>query len=381
MMHSVEYGNHHDNYSSDASTADIFSPADGRRTSLHPATPDHSAAKDEMLPRLQDTSWIGARVSPIPSYDDDEENDHVTARYRKALNDSSSAFMGATESTSLLRNFTKANKNKNWSLHPLWDPQQDPLLIEQKRMARASPTYRLGMLVVCSTAIFLAIVGLHDGYLRYLSFRQGVELKYALAWRWPWLSPTNRTLLRFGAFYPQYLVQQGDYWRIVTSWFATTSLVEWLLTAWGWWCVQYISTGMIIWPLYILCCATGQLWMAAFHFQGISGCASWGTSGVLCAIGVARPDRRFVLFLSAIASVLLSLLEPASSVYGAIGAIFFGWSFNSVGLTLHGPSGADHNKDDDHGKKSELNLFAAVVVVGLWVLPILYVLYMNGDRE
>jgi hypothetical protein len=387
MMHSIEYGNHNDNDSSDTSTTDMFSPAHGRRTSLHPTTPDHSAQKDERLPRLQDTSWIGARVSPIPSYDEDEENDYVTARYRKALNESSAAFLtGATESTSLLRNVTttSGNKSKKWSLHPLWDPKQDPILIEQKRIAKTSPTYRLGMLVVCSTGIFLAIVGLHDAYLWYLSFRKGIEPGYSLTWRWPWLSPSSRTLLRFGAFCPQRLVVQqgqGEYWRIVTSWFASTSLVEWLLTAWGWWCVQYISTGIIIWPLYILCCVTGQLWMAAFHFNGISGCASWGTSGVLCAIGVARPDRRFVLFLSAIASVVLSLLEPTSSVYGAIGSIFFGWSFNSVGLTLYGSSAAEHNKDDDHGKKSELNMFAAIVVVGLWVLPILYVLYMNGDRD
>eukprot|EP00980_Cylindrotheca_fusiformis_P005235 scaffold1119_cov120-Cylindrotheca_fusiformis.AAC.15 len=381
MMHSVEYGNHHDNDSSDTSTADLFSPSHGRLTSLHPTTPDRSAQKDELLPRLQDTSWIGARVSPIPSYDEDEENDYVTARYRKALNDSSSvAFMGATESTSLLRNFAK-NKTKNiWSLHPLWDPHQDPLVLEQKRLARKSPTYRLGMLVVGSTATFLAVVALHDGYLWYISYRRGVALAYSLAWRWPWLSPTKTTLLRFGAFSPQRLVQQRDYWRIGTSWFVTTSVVEWLLTAWGWWCVQYISTGIIIWPLYVLCCATGQLWMAAFQFKGISGCACWGTSGVLCAIGVARPDRRFVLFLTAIASIVLSLLEPTSSVYGAIGSIFFGWSFNSVGLTLHGPSATDHDKDD-HGKMSEFNIFAALIVVGLWVLPILHVLYMNDDSD
>ena len=117
--------------------------------------------------------------------------------------------------------------------------------------------------------------------------------------------------------------------------------------------------------------------MAAFdRFESVSGTASWGTSGILCAMGMARPDRRFVLFLSVILSVIASVIQPTSSVYGEIGGSFFGWAFNSVGLAL---SRVPEPKKDDDGKEKELNLFAALVLVGLWVLPIAYVLHVNSD--
>ena len=54
---------------------------------------------------------------------------------------------------------------------------------------------------------------------------------------------------------------------------------------------------------------------------GVSGCASWGTCGVLCAIGVSQPHRRFILFLTAIALVLLDLAQPYSSAFGALGGL------------------------------------------------------------
>jgi hypothetical protein len=385
MMHSIEYGNAAGvNNNSDDSTNDLFSPSHGRRTSLHQSTPEGKRNNDERLPRLQDTSWIGAKVSPINSYEDDEEEEdfvNVTAKYHKALNESS--FLGANESTSLLLGNNTVQQNNTgpkWSLHPLWDPEQDPVLLEQKKLVKKSSTYRLGLLIVGTTGCFLSVVCLHDLYLWYISFRTGTETKYSLTWKLPWLSPSTGTLIRFGAFYPQRMIEQGQYWRILSSWFVSTSIMEWALIAGAW---RYASshqplTDIIIWPLFFMCAATGQLWMAAFHLEGISGVAGWGTCGVLCAVGVSRPDRRFALFMLAIALVMLHLLQPTSSVYGAIGASFFGWSFYSVGLTSTLPQ--QHNKDESKEEK-EMNLIAALIVITLWVLPILYVLWMNGRKH
>ncbi|CAJ1970278.1 unnamed protein product [Cylindrotheca closterium] len=382
MMHSgIEYGNANDSSTTETSSVRMFSPAHGRRTSLHPSTPDHSAEKDEKLPRLHDTSWIGARVSPIPSYDDDEENDQVTARYKRALNESTAAFVSpeANESTSLLRQLRDPSERRNirLHLHPLWDPNQDSLLLEQKKIARTSPSYRLGKVVVFSTGIFLGLIGLHDAYLWYLSVRKGKELTYPVTWTLPWLAPSSRTLLRFGAYSPQLVVQNGEFWRVVISWFAATSFLDWMTIAWGWYCVRFFSTGMVVLPLYIACCLTGQLWMAAFDTEGVSGTASWGTSGILCAVGVARPDRRFILFLSVIVAVVASAIQPSSSVYGEIGGSFFGWAFNSVGLAL---SKFQEPRKDDDEKEKELNFFAAAVLVGLWIVPIAYVLHVTADQ-
>ena len=97
--------------SSSSSSDGLFSPTYGRRSSLAndllTPTPEqlpqqrqqNQPAEDDdddgttPLPRLKDTSWIGARVSPIPQtndYDDDDEEDDdediaIMAPYHKAL--------------------------------------------------------------------------------------------------------------------------------------------------------------------------------------------------------------------------------------------------------------------------------------------------------
>ena len=370
MMQSFN-GNHSENNES-SDNSSFFSPSRGRRVSLHPATPD---ANDDSLPRLHDSSWIGAKVSPIQSYEDDEddeENELTISRYYKALNDSLFAGGAASESTSLLGG---TNRQNRWNIHPLWD-NQDPFALEQTRLK--SPTYKMGIFVMTTSGILLAVIGLHDAYLWYLSFRRGTELKYSVAWALPWFLPSNRTLLRFGGFSPLHLVQQGQYWRIITSWFLSTSLVEWILTGWSWWYVQYLPLRMVS-TLYFMCCITGQLWMAAFDLQGVSGTTSWGTAGILCTIGVLRPDRRHLLFSFAISLVIINLFQAPRSVYGAIGASFFGWSFAGVGLTNNLSS--PRHKDDASKQQKEFNVFAAVVLIALWFLPILFVLWSNGKRN
>ena len=103
--------------SSSSSSDGLFSPTYGRRSSLandlltptpeqlpqqrqrnnQQTTGDDDDDDDDdgttPLPRLKDTSWIGARVSPIPQtndYDDDDEEDDdediaIMAPYHKAL--------------------------------------------------------------------------------------------------------------------------------------------------------------------------------------------------------------------------------------------------------------------------------------------------------
>jgi hypothetical protein len=139
---------------------------------------------------------------------------------------------------------------------------------------------------------------------------------------------------------------------------------------------------------------------------GVSGCSGWGTAGVLCAMGVLSPDRRFGLFVLAIAMVLVGLVDAWSyssatgSVFGVIGASFFGWSWCGMWLTsavtasmatlpsanqqshpIHDGNFYDSNKHHDGVRRTNQhsnnhwgfwNVISAFVVVNLWLLPILY---------
>lgn len=356
----------HDDNSS-ASSDMMFSPVHGRHRSLHDdvgmGSPDED---DSPLPALQDNSWIGARVSPIPDDmdEDDEEDANHVALYRQALHhsqtnaNSTHRFIVANERTNLL------GKNHQ-NIHPLWEQQQPQQNRQPQTRRRSSLSNNYissnssnGLLLVSilvgTSAILLSCMALHDFYLWYLAIRRGIQPIYSVAWRAPYLGPSARTLTRFGVVLQTSSSNGGvQYWRFVTSLFLSTSIIEWILMAWAWWTTLKklkLKLGpprqgqgpSVSWVLIILIfsTATGQLWMMAFAQQGeISGCASWAMCGILCALGVPHRALRFRLFLSTIALVLINQLQPTSSVWGAIGASFWAWSL----------AGAMKNKDINHG--------------------------------
>lgn len=252
-----------------------------------------------------------------------------------------------------------------------------------------SQSYYRYIPLVLTTTVFLSLVALHDAFLGYLAWRRGVATTYPLAWSWPWLNPSTRSLLRFGAYYYNNYESSssssdggvgGEWWRLVSaSLWVTTSVTEWvlLLVAWTWgihgdtatsswygclpdWMqpkkfhqqsLTFTTTTTRTpwqsqWPVvYVLSVGTGIMWMMAFgsttnvNSNGDTrvvvaiGCTGWGTAGVLCAKGMQWPQRRFELFVLAIGLVLLNALGQPSSqaaVWGAIGATFFGWAYASI---------------------------------------------------
>jgi hypothetical protein len=193
--------------------------------------------------------------------------------------------------------------------------------------------------IPASTALFLALIGLHDVFLKYISWRRGVETNYSLTWSLPWLGPSARSLLRFGAFCPSTVFEglyddveprhlaMGEYWRILTGgiW-VTSSLMEWgfLYLAWCWaippcdrrrlhklaaitpvsaaqdpyWNNPYdwnrlsqpvrnttIATTnetpwQLSWPVvYIVSTLTGQLWMTAFEYRDNNALEEYNAGG------------------------------------------------------------------------------------------------------
>ena len=304
------------------------------------------------------------------------------------------------------------------------------------------------IVVIGATALVLFCIGLHDAFIAYLAFRRGItmsERSYTLTWNFPWIGPTYRSLLRFGAFCPERLLSSSfssssEYWRCLTSIFVTTSVIEWLLLAWVW--TKYIPSVSsrssllspswhLSWPVvYLLSAFTGQLWMVAFEYNNmgssssssssnvnnydynsnydtaatttttvstiptLSGCAGWATAGVLCSVGIQRPNRRFPCFISAIVLVILQTCQTTGNTIGCSTGSFFGWAFSGIwGITLlpivsrrrlqqREILNYDYNYDtlNDTEDKTNSNIngwnfwngLAAGIAVLLWLLPISY---------
>ena len=436
MIRTIHQHPHLDDSVSSENSSDLFSPIRARRTSLHQNTPDtplhgnhdndhndhhHEQQQQTTLPRLHNTSWIGARVSPIPSVDEDEENDLLTAPYRRALQRSSATSSaairgngGVTERSFLLpgdgdyvggssRGGGDIGQEQQvqikTTIHPLWH-HGTPSIQQSSSLRRKQtqnqhqhwlmPSSRLACTMIVVTGIHLACIGLHDLYFWYLSYRRNIEPKYSMAWTLPWLEPSSsRTISRFGVFIPTNVSHGNtDYWRSITSLTATTSVVEWALIAFIWGREIRVSPPpddaspsssirmtIIIWLLiFVLSCWTGQLWMFAFDRDGISGCASWGTAGCACAFGVSRPKKRFELFLCAIALLLLNLFLTYNSVFGTIGGSFFGWCCHGIALVPPVPW------DEKYGTMKKQSVVckpwvATIAVVKLWTIPIFYMLW------
>lgn len=114
--------------------------------------------------------------------------------------------------------------------------------------------------------------------------------------------------------------------------------------------------------------------MMAFDSSGqTGGGAVWGTCGVICAVGGAKPGLRFILFLTAIVSVFVSLLAPTNSVMGAISGSFFGWSFYGLGW-----SPVVSKNDKDAVKPTRLTqAISCFVLIKLWAMPIIFMAFRD----
>jgi hypothetical protein len=317
--------------------------------------------RSDRLPVSHDTSWIGARVSPIAF---DEEDEEKLAPYKQALNDSM-----ANERSALLGIIKRGDRSK---IHPMWD-DGNPLLFQTTDTDdRLRGFYHWGNVVLVISGSHLLAMAIHDFYVAYLSYRLGYDVDVE-RWSLPWLYPSTASLQRFGAFMPYQALEHAQWWRMLTSTFMSTSVAQWLLVLWSWRALQWGGARPTRkWCyLYLLAVFTGQIWMMAFDFYGIAGAATWGSSGVICAAGGARPKQRFMLFITAIVIIILSLVEPTNSVVGTIGGSFFGWTFYGLGW-----SSVVSKMDKGTVKpKGMLRLLSGLALLKLWVVPVLFVAF------
>jgi len=390
-----------------------------------------------------DKSWIGARLSPIGSFDREdragtsgsEEDEDEEERHHRALHETmeNAPFIVANESTSLLGRLKKQqqqeqqqqaqsscsdgnskgtsyNNNNNYAkthpsrIHPLWDEEQDQHL---RRAAENAGYYygadgdwkivalkqclTWGTLVCAVSGTLLVVMGCYDYFFYDYSTTtasdasgdskdessDGGNALYNTdptevegAWTWPLFHPSQQALVRLGAFLPQTVFSQQQrygfsYWRMLSSAFVCSSLVEWVVVLVGWRLVVVANSKSPTWHrwigVYLSSVFVGQLWTIAWDVGGSSnggatttGCVAWGTAGVLCQLGTVRPRRRFCCFLWAASLLVLSLLQrPLGSVWGATGAAFFGWSLAAAELEFYSSSaGGSDPRDGGKRRKS-----------------------------
>lgn len=280
-----------DDKSSDASS-DFFSPISlsffGGRVSQQ-ASSLSKTTTPEPLPPLHDSSWIGARLSPIHSFDREEENEddedqRYTQIYHRALHDSLGAAAFVNERSSLLNN----SKDPRSNIHPLWENADGSAAKNFGKGGGPRPFRITWGLILCSTsALYLLTMGYYD----FQFSRRQEEDSGDYAWAMPWLRPSSSSLERYGAFVPFKVLIRGEYWRLFSSLFISTSILEWTLAAIAWRLIFLAATAEP-WHryagTYFASCFVGQLWMLSWdHVDGVlCGMVLWGTGGVLCSIGI-----------------------------------------------------------------------------------------------
>jgi hypothetical protein len=495
MMFTTSY---HSTSSSSASdpSSDFFSPisiAFFQKQKQRNGT----SSSHEKLPLSHDSSWIGARLSPIASFDregiaeeeeEDEENDneandnhehspltslplhvHPNASYHQYANN---AFLGIKETTRLLpsqshiytHNATQQPPSnnipsfRNSKIHPLWN---SPRMMHNHHYTNNSNhknTWRIlscysgkyhsmgiwGDLVCILSGANLVAMAIYDIGSVYHGWNKGEEeaisdsssssSEHSHAWRLPMLIPSASTLASFGAWDVQSMMNNNSYsnsysaqddskiatalfsvWgsgyrSIATSWIISTSFVEWLLLLgiWHVWSkAESISQSTFPKPkpqaqprptqsiqgehsspssarlslsrwyeivgIYIVCAGTGQVWTWVYDGDAVTvtGCAGWGTLGVLCATGMVRPAFRFEYYVLACFLLCASLVQrPYDSVVGATAAAFLGWSLGTaMGSTTTRVASINPNELLKETKlTSFLGTGASVVIVSLPLL-------------
>ena len=319
----------------------------------------NSTYQSETLPSSQNTSWIGARMSPI-AFDEEEEDERLlTAPYQHALQESMEHSFLLNERSALLAN--KGNR--------LLRDEPAPTIQIGKRRKRFNSWGDWGSLVCATAAIHLACIGIHDVYLGYLSYRLGYDIDVE-HWTLPWISPSSVVLQRFGAFQPYSLLAYREWWRMISCTFLCTSVVDWL-TVFGAWTILRMgdnkTKSMWSWT-YLLSVLTGQIWMMAWDLDGLSGCAAWGTCGVLSATRSTEPQQRVLAVSITTIMLVLTLCEPSKSFVGFVGAALFGCAFCGIGLS----QGINNNKEKEP-PKGMTKFICGMIVLTLWTFPLLWI--------
>jgi hypothetical protein len=169
--------------------------------------------------------------------------------------------------------------------------------------------------VICSLCLHLVLCGLHDIFLRYIAYRNpDGDGEAEVSWNgegryipsyWlsfegrvlnPCVGPGARTLTGFGALVPGLVVAKGQGWRIGTSLFQTSSLVQLVLHIWALRTVVGGSVSSLEWrrgisvasAIFVISALIGVAWSIALEPGRLITSSDMGIAGLLAAANVDR---------------------------------------------------------------------------------------------
>ena len=379
-----------------------------KKQSTNPSTATDPQQQQHRV-SLRPVDWIGARLSPIGSFDnepnhDDDDDNHEDALHHLALHETLQSAPFVSERTSLLMGQRQQQQNSKQSqyhvygqsyqqqqqqqhhadIHPMWDGGKSQLGKRQRRTHERADVLcgvriSWGLLVSSLSSCLWLAMAMFDlaRQMHQASWNDMSTASSSSSWHVSWMRPSETSLVALGAFVPE-LVQNGDYWRLVSSAFMCTSMWELLLIMVAWRLVFLAATNSrwYRWSgLYWTAVMTGQLWTLAWdNATGVvCGCASWGTVAVLCSVGIRCPERRFVLFL--LAAVIMSMAyvaHPFGSIYGMVGSAFCGWGMASSEMPLQTPKAGQVRQEPSAA--SSLAVWASRGLTVAWtVAPVLVI--------
>ncbi|GAX23536.1 hypothetical protein FisN_14Hh288 [Fistulifera solaris] len=402
-----------DGHESDDSS-DFFSPIS---LSFFQPNARSSSAEPGSLPRLHDTSWIGARLSPIRSFDNDDEHSNSTADDDEEQRKSSikvalqyddglpkrNIQQYPSEHSSLLQPPPNIRSTAT-SFHPRYTAEIPLSPSTMFFSARRIRLQRTGFWI-CSLSLLQLIVMLiwswKSGDASILS-NERYSLFSPYAWM-TWWRPGDETLLRCGALAPTITVSNHSYWRLGTAICMSTSLGEWAIVCLIWVFVlsntqeqeqmrksarslRYSPAQALV--IYVTAVVTGELWtlawddskMVRYTFQRdeseivgtLTGGISWGTCGVLCATGILQPHRRFPLFSCAILLTAAAWLQqPYNCFLGTLGASYFGWALAAANIIGSKYQPLQTSEWSERQRKREW--WSATLAIFIWLFPLLWI--------
>ncbi|CAB9526750.1 expressed unknown protein [Seminavis robusta] len=434
------------------------------------------AGLNDTLPSLHDKSWIGARMSPIHNDHEDgshnKEQDNQDYYFQRPQHATRQAQQQHQQLPPFLTNAAPLAGHQRaeyppFGIHPLQSSNYYAAAHHHPALKSPVSAYkswwstvlcRWGTVVCSSAAISLIGMGLYDAYHSYYYDYDGddnnaqQQVNSVLhAWRWPWGQPSPETSRVAGGLIPSLVISSSSndnnnnttlsYWRFLASGLQCHSIAEFILMFLGWFVVarpsiHTLSTGTMA-ALYSSCTMTGQSWMLAVWWLTskqqqqqddsstlVVQCAAWGTCGVLCFVGMLRPQRRFGCFVICIALVVVSLAQamwwlppttnqqevdiqpgnPLPIVVGCTASAFCGWALYGSQMLIAVHYGIDRPSAKNKNNNASLpvmmrnttyphpNQFAfarrpqiptairilcAILVVAMWVAPLLVLSYFD----
>mmetsp|Transcript_4244 Transcript_4244/g.9487 ORF Transcript_4244/g.9487 Transcript_4244/m.9487 type:complete len:638 (-) Transcript_4244:336-2249(-) len=178
------------------------------------------------------------------------------------------------------------------------------------------PRQRIFSLLLIGVLCFhMALCGIHDLFLRYLSYRNPFDEGEAeVSWNgegqyipayWasfdgrvlnPFLGPGARTLTAFGALVPGLVLSKGHGWRVGTSLFESSSFIQLILHIWALKTAVGGSTIGLEWTrgtfvvasLYLISASIGSAWSIAVEPGRLITTSGMGIAGLLAAVSVEQ---------------------------------------------------------------------------------------------